>query len=47
MAIETMLQTLDSDGDGFIGIEDVLKMNEELGTCIDGVKLGEIMEKIT
>lgn len=47
MAIEIILHTLDKDKDGFIGIQDVLDMNEELGTMIGEQQVAAIMEKIT
>ena len=42
-----MLQTLDEDKDGFVGIKDILGMNEELGTLIGEQQVADILERIT
>lgn len=34
MAIDMIMQTLDQDKDGFIGKQDILSMNKQLGTAL-------------
>ena len=47
MGAEAIFKTLDQDKDGFIGIEDVLSMNSELGTSLEEDQVREIMEQIS
>ena len=47
MAIETIFKTLDQDEDGFIGIEDVVALNEDLGSCFDKEGVAKVMEQIS
>lgn len=42
-----MFQTLDRDGDGYIGVEDILEMNKDLGTSIESQQITKGLEKIT
>lgn len=41
------MQTLDADKDGFIGLEDVVSMQEELGMVFPDNFIEEILEKVS
>ena len=43
MAVEMILRTLDKDKDDFIGIEDIVAMNSQLGTMIGEQKVAQIL----
>lgn len=46
MSLEMILQVLDEDKDGFIGIDDIMKICEDVGWSVKAEKIEEIIEKI-
>ena len=47
MGVDGIFNTLDKDGDNYIGIEDVLSMNKDLGTSFNEDQVKKIMEQIS
>lgn len=47
MSLDMILQTLDADQDGFVGLEDILGMQQELGITFPDYFIEEILEKVT
>jgi Ca2+-binding EF-hand superfamily protein len=44
--IETIMEELDGDEDGYIGVEDVERINEELGCVLSKGEIEKMMERI-
>ena len=47
MGVDGIFNTLDKDEDDYIGIEDILEMNKELGSCFNEDQVRKIMEQIS
>lgn len=47
MTVDSIFSMIDKDGDGMIGVEDVLAMNCEIGSRLEEEEVGKIMEQIS